>query len=159
MGHYSQDRTRFLLPGELEGLWWLLQGSWGRGARAVDARGRPWPTLEMEMERHGQDGPAGHWPLAGMEKRQVCSPPLLPLAPLLSKVHQNQWEFWQLEPCVMSSESQVWDLVYCSWGENNSRKNDVCNRWFGDHPTGKVLFLEGKANAGAEFLNFLTPSS
>lgn len=25
MGHYSQDRTRFFLPGELEGLWWLFE--------------------------------------------------------------------------------------------------------------------------------------
>lgn len=76
----------------------------------MDARGRPWPMPGNTggMGRHGQDGQQG------MEKTQMGSSSLA-LAPLLSKVYQNQREFWQPKPCAMSSESWwfgTWCVVY-----------------------------------------------
>lgn len=137
-----------------------FRGSWGRGARALDARGRPWPTLapcEGMWDGETRLGWASraltpHWhgkKTSGFSSSSPCSPSEqgIPKAMRILAAWTS---------CDVFRVLVLWDLVCWKWGGNNSRKNDdVCNRWFGDHPTGKVPVLEGKANGGAEFLNFL----
>lgn len=91
--------------------------------------------------------------LSGMEKSQMGSPPL-PLAPLLSKVYQNQREFWQLEPRAMSSESW-WFGMWCVAYEGKIKAGKMIMFVIGDLVTppqqGKCWFWKGKQT---EKLNF-----
>lgn len=122
-----------------------FRGSWGRGARAVDARGRPWPMPGNEggMGRHSQQGtnPVGHGKNShGFSSSSPCCPSEQGL-PKPARILAA----WNLFRVLM-----VWDVVCSMWGENKRKLMFV----IGDlviPQHGKCWFWKGKQT---ERLNF-----